>query len=90
MSFTTGIEIGEALSLEDLASKHSLESTSGVYRPLKSFLMRLPDMYLFPARKKTHDCIGSMEKKGVLYVAIGTNGTPFGKDDTATGIVSSR
>lgn len=47
MSFVKAIEIGEVLSLEDMASKYSLESTSGVYRPLKPFLLRLADMYLF-------------------------------------------
>ena len=47
MSFVKAIEIGEVLSLEDMAIKYSLESTSGVYRPLKPFLLTLADMYLF-------------------------------------------
>ena len=53
MSFVKAIEIGEVRSLEDLASKYSLESISGVYRPLKPFLLRIADMYLFQDSKKT-------------------------------------
>lgn len=86
MSFVRGIEIGEVLSLEDLASKHSLESTSGVYRAWKPFLLRLADMYLFLDSK--NPCLHWFKgEKGVLHVAIGADGTPFGKDDTATGII---
>lgn len=84
MSFVKAIEIGEVLSLEDMASKYSLESTSGVYRPLKPFLLRLADMYLFLDSK--NPCLHWFNgKKGVLHVAIGADGAPFGKDDTATG-----
>ena len=87
MSFVRGKEIGEVLSLEDLASKHSLESTSGVYRPLKLFLLRLADMYLFLDSK--NPCLHWFNgEKGVLHVAIGADGAPFGKDDTATGIIT--
>ena len=86
MSFVRGIEIGEVLSLEDLASKHSLESTSGVYRPLKPFLFRLADMYLFLDSK--NPCLHWFNgEKGVLHVAIGADGAPFGKDGTTTGII---
>lgn len=85
MSFVKDIEIGEVLSLEDLASKYSLESTSGVYRPLKPFLLRLSDMYLLLNAK--NPCLHWFNgEKGVLHVAIGADGAPFGKDDTATGI----
>ena len=67
MSFVKAIEIGAVLSLEDMASKYSLESTSGVYRPLKPFLLRLDDMYLFLDAKNPylHWLNG---EKGVLHV----------------------
>ena len=85
MSFVKAIEIGKVLSLEDLASKYSLESTSGVYRPLEPFLLRLADVYLFLDSK--NPCLHWFNgMKGVLHVAIGADGAPFGKDDTATGI----
>lgn len=86
MTFVKAIEIGEVKSLEDLASKYSLESTSGVYRPLKPFLLRLADMYLFLDAK--NPCLHWFNgQKGVICVAVGADGAPFGKDDTATGIV---
>ena len=86
MSFVKAIEIGKVLSLEDLASKYSLESISGVYRPLKPFLRRIADMYLFQDSKKP--CLHWFNgKKGVLHVAIGVDAAPFGKDDTAMGNV---
>ena len=40
-------------------------------------------MYLFLDLKKNPACIGSMAR--VLHVAIGADGAPFRKDDTATG-----
>lgn len=84
MSFVRSIEIGEVLSLDNLASKYSMESTSGVYRPLKPFLLRLADLYLFLDSKTP--CLHWFNgEKGVLHVAIGADGAPFGKDDTATG-----
>ena len=84
MSFVRSIEIGEVLSLDDLAGIHSLKSTSGVYRPLKPFLLKLADLYLFLDSKTP--CLHWFNgEKGVLHVAIGADGAPFGKDDTATG-----
>jgi len=89
MSFVRSIEIGEVLSLDDLASKYSLESTSGVYRPLKPFLLRLANLYLFLDSKTP--CLHWFNgEKGVLHVAIGADGAPFGKDDTATGNLAVR
>ena len=88
-SFVRSIEIGEVLSLDDLASKYSLESTSGVYRPLKPFLPRLANLYLFLDSKTP--CLHWFNgEKGVLHVAIGADGAPFGKDDTATGNLAVR
>ena len=39
--------------------------------------------------KKTPVYSGSMEKRGVLYVAVGAEGAPFGKDDTVTAYLVS-
>lgn len=84
MSFVRSIEIGEVLSLDDLAGIYSLKSTSGVYRPLKPFLLRLADLYLFLDSKTP--CLHWFNgEKGVLHVATGADGAPFGKDDTVTG-----
>ncbi|PFX17948.1 hypothetical protein AWC38_SpisGene17693 [Stylophora pistillata] len=83
MSFVRSIEIGEVLSLDDLAGIYSLKSTSGVYRPLKPFLLKLAELYLF-LDSKTPYLHWFNGEKGVLHVATGADGAPFGKDDTAT------
>lgn len=46
MTFVRSIDIGEVLSLENLAAKYSVEAFPGVYRPLKPFLLQLADLYL--------------------------------------------
>jgi len=75
-SFVRSIEIGEVLSLNNLASKYSMQSTSGVYRPLKPFLLKLADLYLF--LDSNTPCLHWFNgEKGVLHVAIGA---PCGKD----------
>ena len=46
MAFIRSIDIGEVLSLENLAAKYCVEAFPGVYRPLKPFLLKLTDLYL--------------------------------------------
>ena len=62
MSFVRGIDIGELLSLESLAATFSVEAFSGVYRPLKPFLLRLADLYLL-LDSKSPAFTDSMEKE---------------------------
>ncbi|CAH3148835.1 unnamed protein product [Porites lobata] len=75
-------------SPDQSAEKLSTESVPGVYRPHKPFLLRLADMYL-----TLHDkdpCLQWFNgEEGVLYVAVGADGAPFGKDDTATAYLVS-
>ena len=88
MSYIRNIDLGEVLPLEILAEKLSTESVPGVYRPLKPFLLRLADMYL--TRHEKDPCLQWFnEEEGVLYVAVGADGAPFGKDDTATAYLVS-
>ena len=88
MSHIRNIDIGEVLTLESLAQRFSTEEVSGVYRPLKPFLLKLADLYLSLHDKNS--CLHWFnEEKGVFYVAVGADGAPFGKDDTATAYLVS-
>ena len=88
MSFIRSIDIGELLSLDSLAAKFSVEAFPGMYRPLKPFLLRLADLYLLLDSKSC--CLHWFNgKRGVMYVAVGADGAPFGKDDTATAYLIS-
>ena len=88
MSYIRNIDLGEVLPLEILAEKLSTESVPGVYRPLKPFLLRVADMYLTLHEKDP--CLQWFNgEEGVLYVAVGADGAPFGKDDTATAYLVS-
>lgn len=88
MAFIRSIDIGEVLSLENLAAKYCVEAFPGVYRPLKPFLLKLADLYLVMDSKSP--CLHWFNgEKGVLYVAVGADGAPFGKDDTATAYLVS-
>ena len=83
MSFIRGIDIGEVPSLESLAAQFGVEAFSGVYRPLKPFLLRPADLYLLIDSRGP--CLNWFNGEGgVLYVAVGVDGAPFGKDDNAT------
>lgn len=84
MSYIRDIDIGEIIDLEVLSRKFSLEPVPGMYRPLKPFLLRLADLYLsldaaVPLLHWFHN------EKNVFYIAVGADGAPFGRDDTATG-----
>lgn len=79
------IDIGELQSLDTLGEQSS-EASPGVYRPLKQFLLRFADLYL-----QLDEIIPFLHwfngEQGVLHVAIGADGAPFGKNETATGRV---
>lgn len=67
------------MTLESSAERFSAEAVSSVYRPLKSFLLKLADLY-----HEKMSCLRCFnEEKGLLYLTVGTEGAPFGKDDTA-------
>lgn len=87
MKIIQSINIGEVESLETFAGDlhvHVEPSVSGVYRPLKPFLLMLADLHLSIHAKQP--CLHWFhEKTNVFYVAIGADGAPFGKDNTATG-----
>lgn len=46
-SFIQSIDIGKMISLETLAARLNVDAFPGVYRPLKPFLLKLADLYLF-------------------------------------------
>lgn len=46
-SFIQSIDIGEMISLETLDARLNVDAFPGVYRPLKPFLLKLADLYLF-------------------------------------------
>jgi len=82
--FIQSIDIGELTTLETLAARFDVEACPGVYRPLKPFLLKLADFYLFLNERVP--CLHWFNgEKDVLYLAIGADGAPFGRDDTATG-----
>ena len=88
-SFIWNIDIGVIIDLETLAVKFNVEAFPGVYTPLKPFLLKLADLYLFLDERVP--CLHWFNaQKGVLYIAIGADGAQFGRDDTATGNYISR
>ncbi|KAK3731921.1 hypothetical protein QZH41_000273 [Actinostola sp. cb2023] len=60
----------------------------GVYRPLENFLLRLAKMYL-QLNKYNKVLHWFQEQEGHFLVALGADGAPFGKDETATSFVVS-
>ena len=84
-SFIQSIDIGEVLDLETLAARFHVEAFPGVYRPLEPFLLKLADLYLFLHEKVP--CLHWFNgEENVLYIAVGADRAPCGRDDTATGI----
>ena len=68
-----------------MAKELSVQPVSGVYRPLKPFLLRLADLYI--TVNKDNPCLTWINgQTNVFYTTIGADGAPFGKDDTATGM----
>jgi len=78
MKFISSIHVETALHLEDI----------GVYKPLEPILLTLAHMYLTTDRH-----VPSLQwfngERGVIYVALGADGAPFGKDDCATAYLVS-
>lgn len=88
MKYVNSIDIGEVTDLEELSRKFSVPTACGVYRPLKPFLLRLTDLYIMV--DKVNPCLTWFNgKENVMHIAIGADGAPFGKNDTATGRYST-
>ena len=86
--FIQSIDIDEMISLETLTATLNVDAFPGVYRPLKPFLLKLADLYLFLDERVP--CLHLFNgEKDVLYIAIGADWAPFGMDDTATGNYNS-
>lgn len=82
-SFIQSIDAGEMIDLETLAARFNVEAFPGVYRSLKPFLLQLADLYLFLDERVP--CLHWFNgEKNVLYIAIGADGAPFGRNDTAS------
>ena len=83
-SFLKTIDVGQLRDLQTLATELSTECVSGIYRPLKSYLLKLANLYM-----DLHKQIPMLHwfhgEEGLFWVAIGAEGAPFGKDDCATG-----
>ena len=86
MKFVNSIDIGERKDLHEFA-KEVNQPVPGVYKTLKPFLIHLANFYL--SIHKTTQCLRWFDSEGVFYVAIGANGAPFRKDDTATAYLVS-
>lgn len=86
MSYIRNIDIGITLPLQSLpgVAHNPNKELHGVYRPLQPFLSRLADLYLFLHAREP--CLHWFNNEtNVLLVAVGADGAPFGRDDTATG-----
>lgn len=87
MKFIRSIDIGEKRDLAEFAKEVNKPPVPGVYRPLKPFLIQLANFYLLI--DKTVQSLHWFHGEGVFYVAVGADGAPFGKDDTATAYLVS-
>ena len=84
MKFIKNINIGEVYDFESLAEKLSVAPVPGCYRPLKPFLLDLSDLYIFLHSKQP--CLHWFNGEEMVFqVALGADGAPFGRDETATG-----
>lgn len=82
-SVSQSLDAGEMIHLETFAARFNVEAFPGVYRPLKPFLLQLADLYLFLDERVP--CLHWFNgEKNVLYIAIGGDGAPFRRNDTAT------
>ncbi len=81
MKFVNSIDIGERKDLHVFAKEVNLQPVPGVYRTLTPFLIHLANFYL--SIHKTTQCLHWFDSEGVFYVAVGADGAPFGKNDTA-------
>ncbi|CAH3025764.1 unnamed protein product [Porites evermanni] len=91
--FIKTVDIGDVKDLREFCMEAGFNPVSGVYRSLKPLLVQLATSTststLFSIFYiKTNDTLLCLhwfnEEVGVFYVAVGADGAPFDKDDTAT------
>ncbi|XP_048585311.1 uncharacterized protein LOC125568043 [Nematostella vectensis] len=88
MSYIKGINMGDVYDLQDFAEQKGKCPVHGVYRSLETLLLRLADMYLM-LNEHSNILHWFNDQKGKFIVAIGADGAPFGKDETATSYLVS-
>ena len=66
MKYVKGIDIGEVVDLQILATKLSVELAPDVYRPLKPFLSRLADFILMV--DKENPCLKWFNNESMWYM----------------------
>jgi len=88
IKYVNNIDIGKIYKLEELADSLQKPKVNGVYKNLEELLLRMSQMYLqvLPVADNITWFNG---QDGCFYVAIGADGAPFGKDDSATAFLVS-
>ena len=86
--FIKTVDIGDVKDLREFCMEAGFNPVSGVYRSLEPLLVQLASLYI-----KTNDTLPCLhwfnEEVGVFHVAVGADGAPFGRDDTATAYLVS-
>ena len=86
--FIKTIDIGDVRDLTEFFEEAGLNPVSGVYRSLEPLLLQLASLYV--KINATLPCLHWFnEEVGVFHVALGADGGPFGKDETATAYLVS-
>ena len=81
--FIKGIDIGEVRDLREFSEQAGLNPVSGVYRNLEPPLLQLAALYI--KINATMSCLHWFSDEiNLFHVAVGADGAPFEKDDTAT------
>jgi len=73
---------------QEFASSVNKPFVYGVYRPLEDHLIQLANMYL-SLNKHNNILHWFNGEEGKFVVALGADGAPFGKDETATAFLVS-
>ena len=81
MSYITSIEVGKLHSIwEELCDGlDESEKVNGCYRDIEDLVIKLAEFYL----NSDHYTILTFDEPNKFYIALGGDGAPFGKDDTA-------
>ncbi|XP_028517176.1 uncharacterized protein LOC110246686 [Exaiptasia diaphana] len=88
LAYIKSINMGEVLDLQEFAAQKQKDPVTGVYRPLESLLVRLAQLYLL-LNEHSEILHWFNGLKGTFFVAIGADGAPLGKDESATSYLVS-